>query len=156
MALPWVRRALQALTSSVEPVFRQEVQPLEYGAIVESHCIGDELVIASFLAVELGRDTVGKMLNAASDFRVVEHADDRTANVRDRELGSSAPDSVCSKERTPLNVLQQKVCAMPLLVPSAYFSSSHDNNVEEDLLCQIPVFGGGPATNVSRAIKRRH
>ena len=45
---------------------------------------------------------------------------------------------------------------MALLAFRTHRPRCHHNNVAEDLLRQIPVFGGSPAADVGRLKKRRH
>ena len=96
------------------------------------------------------------MLDASPKLRIVEHVDNGAVNIRYSDLGSSAPDGLRAKDHTLPDMLQGKVCAMALLVFRTHGTRCHHNNIAKDLLRQIPVFSGSPASNVGWLKERRH
>ena len=136
--------------------FCQIPQTLEDCAIAEPVRVSDQLVHVSVPVAEIGRKAVGDVLDAGSDVHVIKHVNDGAVNVRYGDASSSAPDGLRAEDPVLLNALQREVSTVVVLAPLAHRPCRHHDNVAEDLLRQIPVFGSSPTAHVRRFKKHRN
>ena len=82
------------------------------------------------------------MLDSTAQGRIIQHVDYRAMNVRDQDLAVTAPDGPGAEDSVFPDMLETETHAVVPRELSTYRPTRQDNDIVENLLCEIPVLRG--------------
>ncbi len=129
-------------------VLSQEAKTLEYRTIAKPLGILDQRIVIAVRAFQIDGQAIGHMLNPAAHSGIIKHVDHGPVNIGNQDFRPAAPDRFCAEDFSFRDMVQGKMCPVAHLVLPAHRLGRDNNDIAEQLLGKIPIFGRGPATDV--------